>query len=114
LEEFSILIQIKSVQKVTHRKREQTVGDVASGREVNMKTKQGVILSSELSKYMILRRITTKEDLRRHTTIGSNCTMLKYLNDPDRMPIGNMKQIMFALKIPKDEQMKILEKLWES
>lgn len=36
LEEFSILIQIKSVQKVTHRKQEQTVGDVASGREVTI------------------------------------------------------------------------------
>lgn len=79
-----------------------------------MKTKQGIILSSEISKYMILSRINTKEDLRQHTTIGSNCTMLKYLNDPDRMPIGNMKQIMSALKIPKEEQIDILKKLWES
>ena len=77
-------------------------------------TKKGQIVESELSKYMILSRVKSKEELRLHTTVGSNVTMLKYLDNPERMPIGNLKEIMSALKIPKDERLQILEKLIEN
>ena len=77
-------------------------------------TQKGRLLESELSKYMILSRMKSKEELRRHTTVGSNTTMLKYLDNPERMPIGNLKEIMSALKIPKEERLLIMEKLIEN
>ena len=77
-------------------------------------TQKGRNLEAELTRYMILRKIRSKEELRQHTTIGSNVTMLKYLDNPERMPIGNLKEIMSALKIPKDERLQILEKLIEN
>ena len=77
-------------------------------------TKKGQILESELSKYMILCKVRSKEELRQHTTVGSNTTMLKYLDNPERMPLGNLKEIMSALRIPKDERLQIMEKLLEN
>ncbi len=77
-------------------------------------TKKGQILESELSKYMILSRVKSKEELRLLTTVGSNVTMLKYLDNPERMPIGNLNEIMSALRIPKEDKIKILEKLIEN
>ena len=79
-----------------------------------LQTKKGRILEAELVKYMILSKIKSKEALRQYTTVGSNVTMLKYLDNPERMPIGNLKEIMSALKIPKDERLQILEKLIEN
>ena len=76
-------------------------------------TKKGVILESELSKYMILKGYTSKEALRQHTTIGSNCTMLKYFADPEKIPLGNLTEIMSALKVPADEQIRILSLIME-
>lgn len=76
-------------------------------------TKKGIILESELSKYMILQKFTSKEALRQHTTVGSNCTMLKYFADPELIPLGTMTEIMSALKVPKDEQLRILSQLLE-
>lgn len=76
-------------------------------------TPKGRILESELSKYMILSKVRNKEELRQHTTIGSNVTMLKYLDNPERMPIGNLREIMLALKIPKDVRLQIMEQLIE-
>ena len=77
------------------------------------KTKKGIFLESELSKYMILQRITSKEALRMHTTIGSSTTMLKYFADPERIPLGNIKEIFSALKVPQEEQIKIVSTLIE-
>ncbi|MBR4356329.1 MAG: hypothetical protein IKQ00_00235 [Butyrivibrio sp.] len=77
------------------------------------KTKKGIFLESELSKYMILQRITSKEALRSHTTIGSSTTMLKYFADPERIPLGNIKEIFSALKVPQEEQIKIVSTLIE-
>lgn len=77
-------------------------------------TQKGRLLEAELSKYMILSKIASKEELRRYTTIGSNVTMLKYMDNPERMPIGTISEIMSALRIPKEERLQILEKLIEN
>lgn len=72
-------------------------------------TKKGTIFESELSKYMILRLGTlSKESLRNLTTVGSNVTMLKYFDDPETIPMGKMKEIMKALRVPKEEQLRIM------
>lgn len=67
------------------------------------------LFQGTVTSYMIQRHIRTKEDLRQHTTVGSNKTFLKYWKDPDLMPIGVFIQIMKALNIPLEEQMKILK-----
>lgn len=77
-------------------------------------TRKGVIFESELAYYMTLYKIGSKEALRARTTVGSNKTMLKYFDDPESMPIGKLTEIMSALKIPKDERMKIVAKLIEN
>lgn len=76
-------------------------------------TQKGRNLEAELTRYMILRKIRSKEELRQHTTIGSNVTMLKYLDNPERMPIGNLKEIMSALKIPREDMLQMMEMLLE-
>lgn len=77
-------------------------------------TKKGRLLEAELSRYMIMSKIKSKEELRQYTTIGSNVTMLKYMDNPERMPIGTIGEIMSALRIPKEERLQILEKLIEN
>ena len=77
-------------------------------------TRKGVIFESELKYYMTLYKIGSKEALRARTTVGSNKTMIKYFDDPESMPIGKLTEIMSALKIPKDERMKIVAKLIEN
>lgn len=77
-------------------------------------TKKGMIFESELSKYMILTRMRSKEELRSHTTVGSNVTMLKYFDDPESIPIGKLVEIMSALKIPRDERLRIIQQLIEN
>ena len=62
-----------------------------------------------VSKYMILRHIRTKEQLRSHTTIGSNKTFLRYWCNPDLMPIENFEQIMKALNVPLEEQFNLFK-----
>lgn len=74
-------------------------------------TKKGRIFESEVQKYMTLAGNWSKEALREHTSIGSNVTMLKYFDDPETIPIGKMTEIMSALKIPRDERMRIIQKL---
>lgn len=80
-------------------------------RKTKTKTKKGILFESEISKYMILQKITSKEALRAHTTVGSSCTMLKYFKDPERIPLGIMSEILEALKVPKEEQIKIVTML---
>lgn len=77
-------------------------------------TKKGIIFESELLRYMKLRKINSKEQLRILTTIGSNKTMLKYFQDPENIPIGKALEIMSALKVPKEEQIRIITKLLEN
>ena len=71
---------------------------------MNPQAFQGTVM-----KYMILRHIRTKEQLRLHTSIGSNKTFLKYWHDPDLMPIGNFEQIMKALNVPWEEKIELLK-----
>lgn len=61
-------------------------------------------------KYMELRHIKSKEDLRAHTTVGSNTTFIKYWHDPELLPMGVFEQIMGALNVPYEEQFNILRK----
>lgn len=68
----------------------------------------GDLFRGTILKYMVLRHVKSKEQLRAHTTVGSNTTFLKYFNDPDLMPIGVFFQIMNALNIPKEEQQNLL------
>ena len=62
------------------------------------------LFRATLRKYMELRHIRTLEQLRLHTTVGSNKTFLKYIDDPERIPIGVFLQIMKALNVPKEER----------
>ena len=74
-------------------------------------TKKGVLFEAECRKYMKLRHINSLEDLRSQTTVGSNTTFLKYLDDPELMPVGKMAEVLTALKIPKETRLDIIMKL---
>lgn len=76
-------------------------------------TRKGKIFESELSKYMKLRDITSKEKLRGLTTVGSHGTIVKYFDDPELIPMGKMQEIMSALRIPKEERIRIVTMLLE-
>lgn len=67
------------------------------------------IFQGTVKKYMILRHIRTMEQLRAHTTVGSNKTFLKYWHDPELIPLGVYMQIMKALNIPLEEQFELLK-----
>lgn len=60
-------------------------------------------------KYMELRHITNREQLRLHTVVGSSTTFRKYWNDPELIPLGVFLQIMKCLKVPQEEQFEILK-----
>lgn len=62
-----------------------------------------------VAKYMKKRHITTKEQLRAHTTVGSSTTFRKYFKEPDLIPIGVFNQIMTALKVPSEERYELLK-----
>ena len=68
----------------------------------------GDLFRATVKKYMEMRHIRTKEQLRAHTTIGSNKTFGKYWNDPEKMPLGEFLLICKALNIPVAERMEIL------
>lgn len=76
-------------------------------------TKKGEIFEAECRKFMKIRHIRSLEELRSHTTIGSNTTMLKYMDDPEAMPVGKMAEVMSALKMPKDIRVELLCKITE-
>ena len=61
------------------------------------------VFQGTVKKYMILRHIRTMEQLRAHTTVGSNKTFLKYWRDPELIPLGVYMQIMKALNVPLEE-----------
>ncbi len=76
-------------------------------------TKKGIIFESELSRYMKLRNITSKEKLRSLTTVGSHQTIINYFDDPEKIPMGKLNEIMSALRIPKEERVRIVTMLLE-
>lgn len=74
-------------------------------------TKKGMVFESELSRYMKLRGIGSKEKLRSLTTVGSHQTIINYFDDPDKIPIGKMQEIMSVLRIPREDQVRIVTML---
>lgn len=60
-------------------------------------------------KYMELRHIRSREQLRLHTTVGSSTTFRKFWNDPELIPLGVFLQIMKCLNVPQEEQFEILK-----
>ena len=76
-------------------------------------TKKGEIFEAECRKFMKIRHIRSLEELRSHTTIGSNTTMLKYMDDPEAMPVGKMAEVLTALRIPKETKVEMMQKLIE-
>lgn len=76
-------------------------------------TKKGELFEAECRRYMKLRHIRSLEELRSHTTIGSNTTFLKYFDDPEAMPLGKMAEVLAALKMPKDVRVDIITKITE-
>ena len=60
-------------------------------------------------KYMELRHIRTREQLRAHTTVGSHNTFKKWWDDPELMPMGVFEQIMTCLNVPREEQFEIFK-----
>ena len=76
-------------------------------------TKKGIIFESELSKYMKLRDITSKEKLRGLTTVGSHGTIIKYFDDPELIPVGKLGEMFKALRIPKEDRQRIIGMITE-
>lgn len=76
-------------------------------------TKKGALFEAECRKFMKLRHINSLEELRSHTTVGSNTTFLKYFDDPEAMPLGKMAEVLAALKMPKDIRVDIISKITE-
>jgi len=76
-------------------------------------TKKGALFEAECRKFMKLRHINSLEELRSHTTVGSNTTFLKYFDDPEAMPLGKMAEVLAALKMPKDTRVEIITKITE-
>lgn len=62
-----------------------------------------------IRKYMELRHIRTMEQLRKHTTVGSDNTFRKYFKNPELIPMGVFLQLMDALNVPQDERMEIMK-----
>ena len=60
-------------------------------------------------KYMELRHIRSKEQLRKHTTVGSPVTFTKFWNDPELIPLGVFLQIMDSLNVPQEERFEIFK-----
>lgn len=60
-------------------------------------------------KYMELRHIRTLEQLRSHTTVGSNKTFSKYMRHPDLMPLGIWEQIMDSLNVTTEDRLEIFK-----
>ena len=76
-------------------------------------TKKGELFEAECRRYMKLRHIRSLEELRSHTTVGSNTTFLKYFDDPEAMPLGKMAEVLAALKVPKDIRVELISKITE-
>ena len=76
-------------------------------------TKKGEIFEAECRKYMKLRHIGSLEELRSRTTVGSNTTFLRYMDDPELMPMGKMAEVLTALRMPKDIRIQLLTKITE-
>lgn len=71
-------------------------------------TKKGIAFEAELRKYMKLRGITTFADLRAHTSIGSQATICKYFDDPELIPVGKLREMLNALRIPREDRQRII------
>lgn len=76
-------------------------------------TKKGERFEAEMLKYRKIRHLRSWEEVRALTTIGSINTMGKYIKDPERIPLGALKEIFDGLKVPGEERIKILEMLSE-
>ena len=76
-------------------------------------TKKGELFEAECRRYMKLRHIRSLEELRSHTSVGSNTTFLKYFDDPEAMPLGKMAEVLAALKVPKDIRVELISKITE-
>jgi len=66
------------------------------------------IFRATIEYYKTLRRITSLEQLRQFTTIGSNKTMLRYWKNPELFPQGEIENIMRGLRVPREEWFKWL------
>lgn len=66
------------------------------------------LFRATVKKYMELKNITSWEQLRGLTTVGSINTIYKYKKYPPAMPIEVFEQIMTALEVPYEERHEIL------
>ena len=76
-------------------------------------TKKGIAFEAELRKYMKLRGIRSFDALRQRTTIGSQATICKYFDDPELIPVGKLKEMLNALKIPREDRQRIINIITE-
>lgn len=67
------------------------------------------LFRATMKKYMELRHIWTREQLRKHTTIGSNTTFGKYWKNPELIPIGQFLRMCDALNVPHAERWEMLK-----
>lgn len=79
------------------------------GRRRKPQTPKGRVFEAELRKNMFLRHMNTLEDVRELTTIGKGTnTMGNYMADPEIIPIGKVGEIMQAVKMPKEDRIRML------
>lgn len=76
-------------------------------------TKKGQQFEAELWRYMKLRRISSFEELRKLTTIGSNVTMGRYRDDPTLIPAGKLHEILRAVRMSKEDKIRVFNMLGE-
>ena len=68
------------------------------------------LFHATLAKYKSLRHIKNLEQLRAYTGCGSSTTFRKWMQDPERIPIGELENMLKALKVPREEQVDIIFK----
>ena len=79
------------------------------GRKRKPQTPKGRAFEGELRKYMCLRHMDSLEDVRELTTIGKGTsTMGNYMADPEIIPIGKVGEIMQAVRMPKEDRIRML------
>ena len=68
------------------------------------------LFHATLAKYKSLRHVKTLEQLRAYTRCGSSTTFRKWMQDPELIPMGELENMMKALKVPREEQIEFLFK----
>lgn len=64
----------------------------------------------KIREYMEIKHISSLEELRKHTQIGSNTTFLRCWKNPELFRVGDFLDIIHFLEIPEEELFVFLKK----